>query len=141
MTSIKAGIHSSKTSRDDKTASELRTGKLRVRPDQLEDVVDEAGAVVAGQRRVVVLQQSNDGVPALACIVDHVVAAHVHVELHPVHLFRQVQDICMTNDADVGREGELVELKSVPCGCLWAEPSPVFVLRRKRWTVFDALVT
>ena len=64
------------------------------RPDQLEDVLDEAGPVVAGQRRVVVLQHFDDGVPALACVVHHVVATHVHVELHPVHLLRQVQDVC-----------------------------------------------
>lgn len=63
-------------------------------PDQLEDVVHEAGSVVAAQRRVIVLQQSGDGVPPLACVVHHVVAAHVHVELDPVHLLRQVQDVC-----------------------------------------------
>ena len=68
------------------------------RPDQLEDVVDEAGAVVAAQGRVVVVQQFDDGVPPLACVVHHVVAAHVHVELHPVRLFRQVQDICMEEE-------------------------------------------
>lgn len=65
------------------------------RPDQLKDVVDEAGSVVAGQGCVIVLQQFDNGVPTLACVVDHVVAAHVHIELHPVHLLRQVQDICM----------------------------------------------
>lgn len=62
-------------------------------PDQLEDVVDQAGAVVAAQGCVVVMQQGDDGVPALGAIVDHVVAAHVDVELHPVHLLWQVQHI------------------------------------------------
>lgn len=63
-------------------------------PDQLEDAVDEAGSVVAAQCRVIVLQQLRDGVPALACVVHQVVATHVHVELDPVHLLRQVQDVC-----------------------------------------------
>lgn len=65
------------------------------RPDQLEDVVDEAGAVVAAQGSVVVLQQFDNWVPPVAGVVNHVVAAHVHVELHPVHLLWQVQDVCM----------------------------------------------
>ncbi|KAG7221275.1 hypothetical protein INR49_017340, partial [Caranx melampygus] len=65
------------------------------RPDQLEDVVDEAGAVVAAQGSVVVLQQFDNGVPSIARVVDHVVTAHVHIELHPVHLLWQVQDVCM----------------------------------------------
>lgn len=69
-------------------------------PDQLEDVVDEAGSVVAAQRRVIVMQQSGDGVPPLACVVHHVVAAHVHVELDPVHLLRQVQDVCAERSKD-----------------------------------------
>lgn len=68
------------------------------RPDQLEDVLDEAGTVVAGQGCVVVLQHFDNGVPPLACIVDHVVAAHVHVELHPIHLLWQVQDVCMLEE-------------------------------------------
>lgn len=67
-------------------------------PDQLEDIVDEAGAVVAAQGGVVVLQQVDEGVPAVTCVVHHVVAAHVHVELHPVRLLRQVQDICMEEE-------------------------------------------
>lgn len=57
--------------------------------------MDEACAVIAGQGCVVVLQQFDNGVPPLACVVDHVVATHVHIELHPLHLLRQVQDICM----------------------------------------------
>lgn len=58
--------------------------------------MDEAGAVVAGQRRVVVLQQSVDRAPPIAyCVVDHVVTGHVYVKLHPVHLLWQVQDIYM----------------------------------------------
>lgn len=63
-------------------------------PHQLEDVVDEAGSVITAQRCVIVPQKVSDGVPALACVVHHVVAAHVHVELDPVHLCRQVQDVC-----------------------------------------------
>lgn len=69
-------------------------------PDQLEHVVDEAGPVVAGQYRVVVLQQFDDGVPAVALIVHHVVAAHIHVELHPVHLPREVKDVCAETDGE-----------------------------------------
>lgn len=69
-------------------------------PDQLEDVVDEAGSVVAAQRRVIVMQQFSDGIPPLACVVHHVVAAHVHVELDPVHLLRQVQDVCVEGEKE-----------------------------------------
>lgn len=76
-------------------------------PDQLEDVVDEAGPVVAGQHRVVVLQQVDDGVPAVALVVDHVVATHVHVELHPVHLLREVEDVC--TEADGQRRVSLLD--------------------------------
>lgn len=57
--------------------------------------MDEAGSVVAGQRCVVVLQQFDNGVPPLAGIVDNVVAAHVHIELHPVRLLWEVKDICV----------------------------------------------
>lgn len=64
-------------------------------PDQLKDVVNEAGSVVTAQRRVIVLQQSDDGVPPLVCVVHHVVAIHVHVELDPVHLLGQIQDVCV----------------------------------------------
>lgn len=56
------------------------------RPDQLEDIVDEAGTVIAAESCVVVLQQFDNRVPPLAFVVDHVVAAHVHIELHPVYL-------------------------------------------------------
>ena len=84
------------------------------RPDQLEDVLDEAGSVVAGQSRVVVVQQSDDGVPPLACIVDHVVATHVHVELHPLHLLWQIQDICMEERGV--KDSRLVELTFYACG-------------------------
>lgn len=69
-------------------------------PHQLEHVVDEAGPVVAGQHRVVAVQQVDDGVPAAALVVDHVVAAHVHVELHPVHLLGEVQDACAETDRE-----------------------------------------
>lgn len=55
--------------------------------------MDQAGPVVATQGCVVVMQQGDDGVPAPTAIVDHVVAAHVDVELHPVHLLWQVQDV------------------------------------------------
>lgn len=78
-------------------------------PDQLEDVVDEAGAVVAGQHRVVVPQQIDDGVPAIARVVDHVVAAHVHVELDPVHLLREVKHICTETD-EQWRQERLCEI-------------------------------
>lgn len=78
-------------------------------PDQLEDVVDEAGSVVAAQRCVIVLQQFSDGVPALACVVHHVVAAHVHVELDPVHLCWQVQDVCKSGAK--GKHGQKLCLK------------------------------
>lgn len=56
--------------------------------------MDEVGSVVAAQGGVIVLQQFDDGVPTVARVVDHVVATHVHVELHPVHLLWQIQDIC-----------------------------------------------
>lgn len=83
-------------------------------PDQLEGVVDEAGPVVAGQHRVVVPQQVDDGPPAAARVVDHVVAAHVHVELHPVHLPREVEDVCGGGKTGEGEGGErsLSELRS-----------------------------
>ena len=68
------------------------------RPDQLEDVVDEAGAVVAAQGSVIVLQQFGNGVPPLTSVVDHVVAAHVHIELHPVHLLWQAEFVCMEEE-------------------------------------------
>lgn len=60
--------------------------------------MDEAGSVVAAQRCVIVPQQFSDRVPPLACVVHHVVAAHVHVELDPVHLLRQVQDVCVEGE-------------------------------------------
>lgn len=63
------------------------------RPDKLEDIVDEVGTVITAQRCVTVLQQLDNRVPPLACIMNHVVTTHVHVELHPVYLFWQEQDI------------------------------------------------
>lgn len=63
------------------------------RPDKLEDIVDEVGTVITAQGCVTVLQQLDNRVPPLACIMNHVVTTHVHVELHPVYLFWQEQDI------------------------------------------------
>lgn len=71
----------------------IQTFLVGNRPDKLKDVLDEAGSVVARQGCVVVLQHFNNGVPAIACIMDHVVATHVHIELHPGRLLWQVQDI------------------------------------------------
>lgn len=62
--------------------------------------MDEAGAIVAGQGCVVVLKQFDDGVPPLACIVHHVVATHVHIQLHPIHLLWEVQNICMEEEEE-----------------------------------------
>lgn len=71
---------------------------MRHGPDELKDVLDEAGSVVARQGRVVVLQHFNNGAPALACVMDHVVTTHVHVELHPGRLRRQVQHIWLAGN-------------------------------------------
>ncbi len=68
------------------------------RPDQLKDVLDEAGAIIAAQGCVVVLQQFDNGVPPVTCVVDHVVAAHVNIELNPVYFLRQVQNVCMDEE-------------------------------------------
>lgn len=72
--------------------------RIRYRPDELEDVLNEAGAVVAGQSCVVILQHFDDGVPALACVVDHVVSTHVHIKFHPVHFLWQVQNVCVEKE-------------------------------------------
>lgn len=62
-------------------------------PDQLEDVIDEAGSVVAAEGRVIASQEADEGVPAIAVIVHYVVATHVHVKLNPLHLSGKVQHI------------------------------------------------
>lgn len=69
--------------------------------------MDEVGSVVAAQGCVIVLQQFDDRVPTLACVVDHVVATHVHVELHPVHLLWQIQDICREETKTWSRKQKL----------------------------------
>lgn len=62
-------------------------------PDQLEGVVDEAGPVVAAERRVIVFEQPDEVIPARALIVHNVISTHVHIKLDPVHFLRQIQHV------------------------------------------------
>lgn len=59
-------------------------------PDQLEDIVDEAGSVVAAESCVVKPQKLDQSVPSPRLVVDDVISSHVHVKLNPLHLLRQV---------------------------------------------------
>lgn len=62
-------------------------------PDQLEDVVDEAGPVVPTEHSVIALKLLDQSAPASSLVMDNVIASHVHVKFDPVHLRWQIQHI------------------------------------------------
>lgn len=59
-------------------------------PDQLEDVVNETGSVVAAEHSVVQLKLSDQCIPAARLIMYNVKPPKVHVKFNPIDLLRQV---------------------------------------------------
>ncbi len=63
-------------------------------PDQLEDVVDQTGSIIAAKHSVVLLELVDQSVPASQLVMYNIIPPQVHIKLNPVHLLWQVQHIC-----------------------------------------------
>lgn len=72
----------------------FRTTSEAPSPDQLKDVVDETGPVVAAEHCVILLELTDQSVPASRLIVDNIIPPQVHIEFNPLYLLWQVQHIC-----------------------------------------------
>lgn len=63
---------------------------FKLSPDQLEDVVNKTGSVVAAEHGVVLLKLFDQCIPAARLVMNNVKATKVHVKFNPLDLLWQV---------------------------------------------------